>query len=108
MPFVAVPSAKLGVTVKPPCTALSTVTANEIAEPSVFDALPMDTVAVSSLVIVPVAVSLAVTVSDVPETARPTVNVSPASTTSSSVVVTVKVCCSPFVPAKLMPVVFSE
>ena len=101
-------SVKLGVTVKPPCTALSTVTTNEIAAPSVLDALPIDTVALpSSLVIVPVAVSLAVTVSVVPETAKPTVNVSPASTTSSSLVDTVKVCCSPFAPEKLSAAVFS-
>ena len=61
----------------------------------------------SSLVIVPVAVSLAVTVSEVPETARPTVNVSSASTSVSSVVATVKLCVSPAVPVKLSPAVFS-
>ena len=65
------------------------------------------TVAMSSLRIVPVAVSVAVTVSGAPETARFTVNVSSASTTESSVVVTVKVFDSPAVPAKLIPAVFS-
>ena len=61
----------------------------------------------SSLRIVPVAVSVAVTVAEVPETARLTVNVSSGSTAPSSVVATVKVFASPAVPAKLIPAVFS-
>ena len=56
---------------------------------------------------VPVAVSVAVTVSDAPDTARLTVNVSSSSFSLSSVVATVKVCVSSAVPAKLMPAVFS-
>ena len=63
------------------------------------------TVALSSLVIVPVAVSVACT-PDFP-VVRPTVKVSPASTTSSSVVATVKVFFSPAVPAKSSVAVFA-
>ena len=51
--------------------------------------------------IVPVAVSVAVTVFDVTETLRLTVNVSFSSTISSSVVATAKVFVSPAVPLKL-------
>jgi len=54
----------------------------------------------SSSRMVPVAVSVAVIVSDVPDTVRLTVNVSFGSTAASSVVATVKVCVSPAVPAK--------
>ena len=61
----------------------------------------------SSLVIVPVAVSVAVTVTEVPETVRPTVNVSSSSAAVSSVVATVKVFVSPAVPVKVSAVVFS-
>ena len=57
--------------------------------------------------IVPVAVSVAVTVSEVPETDRLTVNVSSSSWSVSSVVDTVKTWVSPAVPAKLMAAVFS-
>ena len=56
---------------------------------------------------VPVAVSVAVTVAEVPETARPTVKVSSSSTTSSWAVATVKVFVSPAVPAKASPAVFA-
>ena len=61
----------------------------------------------SSSVIVPVAVSVSVTLTEVPETARPTVKVSLVSTVVSSVVETVKLCCSPAVPAKVRADVFS-
>ena len=74
--------------------------------PSAPDTLATVTVAVSSLVIVPVAVSVAVTVS-FPETARLTVKVSSSSTTSSAMVDTVKLCCSPASPAKLIAAVFA-
>ena len=53
------------------------------------------------------AVDVAVTVSEVPETLKPTVNVSSDSTTASSAVATVKVCVSPAVPANVSAVVFS-
>ena len=101
---------KLGVTVRPPGTALSRVTVKEIASPSSALASAMVTVAggaVSSLVIVPVAVEVAVTLWVVPETARPTVNVSFSSTSVSSVVDTLNVCVSLAVPAKVRAVVFS-
>ena len=57
--------------------------------------------------IVPVAVSVAVTVSEVPETVRLTVNLSFASMSVSSVVATVKVFFSPAVPAKVSAAVFA-
>ena len=60
-----------------------------------------------SSTIVPVAVSVVVTDSEVPETLRPTVNVSFASWYASSVVATVKVFVSPAVPAKVSAPVFS-
>ena len=102
---------KLGVSVKPPGTALSSVTEKERASPSSARALVAVTEAetagvlsdaVSSLVIVPVAVSLAVTGCVVPETVRATVKVSSASTSSSSVVATLNACVSPAVPLKAM------
>ena len=107
MPFAAVPSVKLGVTVRPPDTAASSVTVNVIPSPSVAEASAMVNAGLSSLVIVPVAVSVAVTVTEAPDTLRPTVNVSSDSTSVSSVVAAVKVCVSPAVPAKLIPAVFS-
>ncbi len=55
---------------------------------------------------VPVAESVAVTVAEVPETARVTVNVSSGSTSLSSVVATVKDLVSPAVPAKRSAAVF--
>ena len=61
----------------------------------------------SSLLMVPVAVSLLVTVSVVPVTARLTVKVSSGSTAVSSVVETVNVLVSPAVPVKVRAVVFS-
>ncbi len=90
MPFVAVPSVKLGVTVKPPSTALSSFRVNVILSPSSATAAPIVTAAVSSSKIVPVTVSGAVTVS-VDSVLRLTVNVSSASAMASSVVATVRV-----------------
>ena len=108
MPLVAVTSVKLGVTVRPPGTALSSVTVNVIASPSSADASAIVTAgAASSSVIVPVAVSAVVTGNDVPETLRRTVNVSSGSASASSVVTTVNVCVSPAVPAKLIAAVFA-
>ena len=98
---------KEGVTVRPPDTALSSVTVKVIASPSLAEASAMVTAALSSSVMVPLAVSVAVTVAVVPDTARPTVNVSFGSTSVSSVVATVKVCVSPAVPVKLSPDGFS-
>ena len=63
--------------------------------------------AVSSFVIVPVPVSVAVTGAVVPDTDRLTVNVSLLSTTASSVVATLKVCVSPAVPVKVSTAVFA-
>ena len=68
----------------------------------------MVTVAASSLSIVPVPVSVAVTPEGALDTDRPTVKVSSASNTASSVVETVKVFVSPFVPVKLSALVFSS
>ena len=65
------------------------------------------TFALSSLVIVPVAVAVAVTLWVVPETAKPTVNVSSSSISSSSLVEIVNVCVSPAVPVKVRAAVFS-
>ena len=61
----------------------------------------------SSLRMVPVAVSVAVTVTEVPETVRLTLNLSFASMSVSSVVATVKVFFSPAVPAKRSGAVFA-
>ena len=61
----------------------------------------------SSSLIVPVPVSVAVTVCVVPDTVRPTVNVSSPSTRASSIVATVKVRVSPAVPAKARAGVFA-
>ena len=105
MPSVAVPSLKSGVTVRPSGTALSSVTVKVIASPSSALASAIVTVALSSLVIVPVAVDVAVTLWVVPDTLRPTVNVSLASTSESSVVGTVKITLSPAVPSKSSAVV---
>ena len=107
MPFVAVPSVKLGATVSPPGTALSSVTMKVIESPSLADASAIVNAAASSSLIVPVAMSVALTVSSVPETARLIVKVSSGSLAASSVVATVKVCVSPAVPAKLSAAVFS-
>ena len=70
----------------------------------VITGVPAGTVSSSS--IVPVAVSVAVTVTEVPDTLRPTVNVSSDSSSLSSVVATVKLFDSPAFPAKLIPTVF--
>ena len=105
--MVAVPSLKLGVTVSPPDTALSSVTVKVRESPSAALSSAIVTAGVSSSVIVPVDLSVAVTVVSVPETSRPTVNVSSSSTSPSSVVATVKVCVSPLLPTKVMAAVFS-
>ena len=104
------PSVNEGVTVRPPDTAASSVTVNVIASPSEALASAIVTAgtgAVSSLVMVPVAVDVAVTLWVVPETANPTVNVSSLSISESSVVETLKVCVSLAVPVKVSAVVFS-
>ena len=102
-------SVKLGVTVSPPVTALSSVTVNVIWSPSLADASAIVTAASapSSSVIVPVASSVAVTVAVASDTARPTVNVSWCSLSVSSVVETVNVCVSPAVPVNVSAAVFS-
>ena len=106
--MVAVTSVKLGVTVRPPDTALSSVAVKVSGSPSAARASAIVTSgAPSSSVIVPVAVSVAVTGNDVPETLRRTVNVSSVSAPASSVVATVNVCVSPAVPAKVSAAVFS-
>ena len=102
MPFVW-----LGVTVSPPCTAADSVTVNVIAVPSLALASFTVTAALSSLLIVPVPVSLDVMVRDVPDTVRPIVKVSSASKTASSVVETVNVFVSLAVPVKLSAVVLA-
>ena len=61
----------------------------------------------SSLRIVPVAVDVAVTRAEFPDTLSATVNVSSDSSALSSIVATVKLCLSPAVPAKLIPAVFA-
>ena len=107
MPAVAVTSVKPGVTVSPPDTALSSVTVTVMAPPSLPFASSIVTAgSLSSSRIVPVAVDVS-TASEVPETARPTVKVSSASTSASSVVATVNFCVSPAVPAKVSAVVFA-
>ena len=65
------------------------------------------TAAASSSTIVPVALSVAITVSDVPETGKLTVNVSSSSASPSLVVATVNVCVAPVVPLKLNRAPFS-
>ena len=102
-------SVKLGVTVRPPVIALSSVTVNVIESPSSAEASAMVTAAnaPSSLVIVPVAVSVAATVAEVPDTLRLTVNVSWCSLSVSSVVETVKLRVSPAVPVNVSADVFS-
>ena len=104
---MAVPSVKLGVTVRPPDTAAFSVTVNVIVSPSEALASAIVTAGLSSLVMVPVAVEVAVTLWVVPETARPTVKVSSPSTSASSVVETSNVCVSLAVPVKVRAVVFS-
>ena len=108
MPSAALTSVKDGVTLSPPCTALSSVTVKVIFSPSDAFASFTLTAALSSLSMVPVPVSVAVTLSDVPETVRPTVKVSSASSTASSVVETVKVWVSLAVPVKVNAFVFGE
>ena len=76
------PSVKPGVTVSPPDTASSRVTVKRSESPSAALASATVNVATSSSSMRPVAVP-AVTVSDVPETDRPTVKVSSCSTAVS-------------------------
>ena len=79
-----------------------------IESPSLAEASAIVTVAPpSSLAIVPVAVSVAITSAEVPDTVRLTVNVSSASTAVSSVVETVKLWVSPAVPVNVSAAVFS-
>ena len=78
---------------------MSSVTVNVIPSPSSAEASAIVRVGKSSLRIVPVAVSVAVTSSALVN--RVTVNVSSASTSESSVVQIVNVCVSFAVPAKL-------
>ena len=98
---------KLGVTVSPPETAASSVTVKVIPSPSSADSSPIVTAGASSLLMVPVAVSLAVTGAEVLETLRLTVKVSFGSTSVSSVVATVKLRVSPAVPVNVSTPVFS-
>ena len=113
MPSSAETSVKLGVTVKPPCTALSSVTVKVMSPPSSALALLMVTVALSVLfeassLMVPVPVSVDVTPEGASETLRPTVKVSLVSTTASCVVETVKVLVSLAVPSNESADVFSS
>ena len=108
MPSAAVTSVNDGVTVSPPCTAAPRVTVKVMSLPSDALALFTVTTAPSSLLMVPVPVSIAVTLSEVPETLRSTVKVSLPSTTASSSVETVKVLVSLAVPVKESAVVFSS
>ena len=98
MPLVAVPSVKVGVTVSPRGTALSSVSVNIIRSPSVAEASLTVTDGGPSLsTIVPVAV--ATCVPDVWSSL--TVKVSFSSSSLSPIVATVKVFVSPAVPAKV-------
>ena len=97
---------KLGVTVRPPDTAWSSVTVNMRESPSAATTSAMVTAAASSSKISPVA-SVAVTANDVPATLRPTVKVSSDSLAASSLVCTLKLCVSPAVPANESAAVFS-
>jgi len=109
--IVAVPSVKLGVTVRPPDTALSSVTVNVIPAPSAAEASAMVNAGASSSLssllslssssstIVPVAVLVVnVTRCSFRGTMR-TVNVSSGSGWSSSIVRIVHVTVSPALPA---------
>ena len=66
------------------------------------------TAALSSSLMVPVPVSLTVTPVGAPDTLKPTVKVSLASSTASSSVETVNVLVSPLVPLKSRSAVFSS
>ena len=102
------PSAELYVTVKPPCTALSTVTVKTILVPSLTPAgLFMETTASSLSVIVPVAVPSPLIVTKPPVIPlKVTVNNSDASTISSSFIGTLNVLTVPlveFAPNETVP-----
>ena len=99
---------KLGVTFRPPDTALSSVTVNVNGSPSLADASASVSVgASSSSRIVPFAVGPASTFAEVPEMVMPTKKASLPSSSVSSIVATVKVCVSSFVPVKVSAAVFS-
>ncbi len=93
----------------PPPTALSSVTVKVMSSPSSALAFAILTTAgvSSSSRIVPVALEVAVTLAEVPDTLSLTLKVSSDSSSESSVVVTVKVRVSPLVPEKEIPLVFS-
>ena len=97
---MALLSVKLIFTLKPSATSLSRLTVYTISPPSVTVTSSTNNVAVSSSLIVPMAVSLSSTRVD--EEARFTINVSSDSNTASSMVDKVTVCCSPAVPEKLI------
>ena len=102
---MAVPSVKLGVTVRPPETALSSVTVNVIWSPSLDDASAMVRAGgESSLRIVPVPVARVRSTPFRSSRAKVTVKVSSASTTSSSMVATVMV---RVLTSKVIAVVFA-
>ena len=92
----------------PPCTASDSVTVKVMSSPSSAFVSFTVTAALSSSLTVPVPVSLTVTFEGAPETDRPTVKVSFASSAASSVVETVNVLVSPFVPVKVSSPVFSS
>ena len=100
-------SLKPGVTVSPPGIALSSLTVKVRESPSTVLASAIVTVALSSSVMAPAAVSVAVTPDGASDTLRVTVKVSLPSTASSSMVETVNVCSSPAVPVKLRAAVFA-
>ena len=87
---------------------MSRVTVNSIPLPSVALASLMVMVAPSLSFMVPVPVSVEVMLSVVPETVKPTVNVSLLSRPVSWVVETENVSVSPAVPVKVSAVVFSS
>ena len=104
LPAVAVPFAVLTGTVSPPCTAALKVAVNPAsvlpALPSVTLVLLIDTVALSSLVIVPVAVPVPTVTAGLLGVPRLTVKVSFASTLASPFTSTVTSRVSPAVPVK--------
>ena len=115
MPDVAVPLDPTDtdtVVAEADAVAVEAVTVTDVADaPSpTLDGLTsrLSADAVSSSLIVPVPVSLAVTPDGASETDSPTVNVSSPSTTASSVVDTVNVFVSPFVPVNESADVFSS
>ena len=115
MPFVAVTSVKLGVTVRPPGTTLSSVTVNASEPPSLASASATVRIGVSSSLIVPVPATTAIA-SPSPvyhhhgsdcERVSPTVRVSASSGIESSFVQIEKCFFSPAVPANVICSVFA-